>query len=139
MVAAVAGPETCPRCGRELVVNHDETLCLVHGLVYTPKRAYDASQDQREDFEAPLKQPRLYRRRDEHRGSRTPSPEWAYLEAVERGEVDALDADEWDAAMSGKGSAEKFEVKPRCLGCGKRTLVASRCLVCDRERLLWAK
>lgn len=41
------GPETirhqCPRCAKALVRNHDELVCLVHGTVATPRRAWDAA------------------------------------------------------------------------------------------------
>ena len=41
MTTAEATLSTCPRCNGELVRNHDELLCLVHGTVQTPSRAWD--------------------------------------------------------------------------------------------------
>lgn len=38
MTAPVAA---CPRCGGRLIRNHDETVCLVHGTIHTPVRAWD--------------------------------------------------------------------------------------------------
>lgn len=32
----------CPRCERPPVVSHDEVLCLVHGQVHEPVRAWEA-------------------------------------------------------------------------------------------------
>lgn len=31
----------CPRCDRQLIRNHDEAECIVHGLIITPHRAWD--------------------------------------------------------------------------------------------------
>lgn len=33
----------CPRCLAVLVRNHDEAVCLIHGTVATPRRAWDAA------------------------------------------------------------------------------------------------
>lgn len=33
---------TCPRCRVPLLANYDELVCLAHGTMYEPSRAYDA-------------------------------------------------------------------------------------------------
>lgn len=39
----VEPPGGCVRCGGPLIRNHDELECLVHGLQWSPRRAYDPS------------------------------------------------------------------------------------------------
>lgn len=41
--SAPALPRGCPRCTQRLVRNHDELVCLVHGQVYEPIRAWETA------------------------------------------------------------------------------------------------
>jgi hypothetical protein len=50
----------CPRCHGELIRNHDELLCMVHGTVHTPSRAWDVPSD---GFDADQPVPKGMRRR----------------------------------------------------------------------------
>lgn len=51
----------CPRCGSRLIRTHDEGVCLVHGTIITPVRAWDPPAEV--DLAA-------------RRGNRFSSPEW---------------------------------------------------------------
>lgn len=132
MAAVAVLPETCPRCGRPLIRNWDERECLTHGLVHTPVRAWDAAQSAREDFLYQGGAGAWHRRRSDSRIPRVSAEETAALAAVERGDPDALDEDEWDAALSGLNHTTGFTVRPRCEQCGKRAMVNRRCRACWR-------
>lgn len=41
MTAPTAARVKCPRCGRPLVRNHDELICLTHGQAYEAIRAWE--------------------------------------------------------------------------------------------------
>lgn len=42
-MSAPALPTICPRCLRRLVRNHDELVCLTHGQVFEPVRAWETA------------------------------------------------------------------------------------------------
>jgi hypothetical protein len=42
-MSAPALPTICPRCLRRLVRNHDELVCLTHGQVFEPIRAWETA------------------------------------------------------------------------------------------------
>ncbi len=42
-MSAPALPTICPRCPRRLVRNHDELVCLTHGQVFEPIRAWETA------------------------------------------------------------------------------------------------
>lgn len=42
-MSAPALPTVCPRCLRRLVRNHDELVCLTHGQVFEPVRAWETA------------------------------------------------------------------------------------------------
>ena len=42
-MSAPALPAICPRCLRRLVRNHDELVCLTHGQVFEPIRAWETA------------------------------------------------------------------------------------------------
>lgn len=56
--------------------------------------------------------------------------------AAERGDSDALDQDEFDAAVtcSMNMGIAPFAVKPVCPVCGKRAKLRLGCLACKREQ-----
>lgn len=122
----------CRRGGPDcrLVRNHDEVECSIHGLVYTPTRAWDVAGD---DLLDKGERPEATRKPSRHMGNQVNPDEAAALAAIERGDRDALDEDEWDAAIQGPTSAQRFIVRQRCPGCGKRTLIPHKgCTVCER-------
>jgi hypothetical protein len=56
-MSAPALPTICPRCLRRLVRNHDELVCLTHGQVFEPIRAWETATSP--DIDTPFgRQPR---------------------------------------------------------------------------------
>ena len=56
-MSAPALPTICPRCLRRLVRNHDELVCLTHGQVFEPVRAWETATSP--DIDTPFgRQPR---------------------------------------------------------------------------------
>ena len=56
-MTAPALPTVCPRCLRRLVRNHDELVCLTHGQVFEPIRAWETATSP--DIDTPFgRQPR---------------------------------------------------------------------------------
>lgn len=125
-----------PKCqqGCTIVRSHDELTCLVHGLVHSPKRAWDVA------GESLMDRPADMRMRARIRSSKIGTPTLSLAEhsavlAAERGDPDALDMDEFDAAIVGNTNyaVPPFVVKPVCATCGKRAWIKNHCLACQRK------
>ncbi|MBI5289942.1 MAG: hypothetical protein HY873_13295 [Chloroflexi bacterium] len=123
----LSGVHSCSRCAQPLVRNHDELVCMVHGLQAEPVRAGDFVVDS-SWVPADEGDPTRRRRRVARPTDAVP------LTAAERGALEGdsgLTPEEWDAA-AGRGEFERVERFERCPRCGQRgiSLPGASCLVC---------
>lgn len=105
-------------CGQPLIRSHDEAGCLHHGTIVSPPRASDIGPQTPRNQSGRPARPYI----SVHISPR----ERAALEAAERGDPDALDEHEWDAALEDRA----FSVRPTCKRCGKRAVTQGGCLSC---------
>lgn len=99
-IAAEAPPVDCPRCGGALISNHDERLCLTHGLDWTPVRAWDLALVGADEAAA-VADGRVRRGAARHDG---PDGDWGFID-----DYGDLPPEWWDWACSqAGGKSDRF-------------------------------